>query len=922
MSGGEGARLGDLFARIVDLPTAERERELAALDPDDAAALRRLLEREATGGDPLAEAIAAVGGGSTLATGARIGAWRILGEIGAGGMGTVFLAERADGQYVQRAAIKLIRGFPTEDGRRRLRLERQILAGLDHPHIARLLDGGETPDGQPWIAMEYVEGAGLIEAIARRRLGLADRLALFDRIAEAVAHAHQRLVVHRDLKPRNVLVRADGTPKLLDFGIAKLIDVGRDPGSDETSTRVWTPGYASPEQRAGDAITTATDVYGLGVMLREMLTGTRGGPDARPPPDGFDAIAPDADLRGLIAMATAEDPARRYPSVEAMRDDLRRYLARRPLRARPDTFAYRAVKFVVRHRVGVAAALALAVAGAGFVWRLDVERQRALAAEAIAEARGDAARQSGEAAREALDFVVRVFADAHPERTLGRPVDARTLAADARARLEADPDMPPAMRRTLALTLAEIHHALGEVADAESLYRIALEGPEPATAEAAFEVARIHDGLATARLAQGFGGDAAASSIAGAEVLERVLPDDPLARLRAAALRVNAADQRGDTGYVLAEAPRVLAESAAIDGFPVDDRVGLLLRLTEAHRRTGHFDAALATSTEMMQLLEQHYPPLDPSRVRLKRIHAGVLTGLGRYADAEKTYREAIADYRRLAGGDGQQVATLLNDLSVMLNDAGRPLEALAALEESRAILARVFGSSGSEDPTSLVNLGSLEESVGQYDAAIRTLEAAVQGLEARMPATSPAVLRARGNLARALASAGRFAESRALFAEVLAAHRDAGEAARFDHAIETFRLGIAERLAGRADEAERLLAEAHGAIDGFVGPDHPIRMQLHRQRALAALARDDLDGARAHLEAARSIATLSQAPPLDHALIDVARAELALRGGRRNEASTTLAAALPVLRESVGPNEHHRRQAERLALELGPRSP
>lgn len=919
MTPGDAARLGDLFARIVELDPAGREAELAALDPADADALRRLLAHEATGTDPIAEALSDIGAAPSVrvARDARIGPWRILGEIGAGGMGTVFLAERADGQFTQRAALKLIRGFPTEEGRRRLRLERQILAGLDHPNIARLLDGGETEDGQPWIAMEYVEGQGLLAHIAQAGLDLDARLTLFDRIAAAVAHAHQRLVVHRDLKPGNVLVRADGEPRLLDFGIAKLLDVGREPGSDATSTRVWTPGYASPEQRAGTAITTASDVYALGVMLREMLTGTRGGDDARPPPEGFRPIALDADLRGLLDMATADLPARRYPSVEALREDVRRYRTRRPLRARPDTRWYRTGKFVARHRAGVALAAGALLVGAVFVWRLEAERSRAVAAEAIAEARGESARRAADQARGALGFVVALFQDAHPERTLGREVSPRTLVDDARRRLDADTTLSPGMRRTLALTLGEIYHGLGETPLALDLYRHALAGPAPSSPDEVLELARIHDGIAIASLNLGLGSEASAASIAGAELLERHLPEDPYARLRARAMRIFAADQRGDTDFVLEHAPEVLAAADAVPAFGVEDRVGVLLRLVEALRRAGRLEEALSKSRQMMALLEGNYPPLDPMRIRLGRTHAAVLGAIGRYAEAETVLRRAIADYRTVAGGDGQQVAALLNDLSILLNEAGRPAEALAALEESLAILARIGGTALPPDGIGLLNLGSLQESVGQYDEAIATMRLAVDQLRRQFPARSPSVLKAEANLARALAFGGRHAEARPLFEQVRAAHAAAGDSSRFDWAIETFRQAAAERLAGRYDESARLLAECEPVFRRAVPEDHPLMAQFHRQSGLLAAARGDLPAARDSLERARAIIERAGLPELDLALVDAALAEVARDAGDTTRARQRLDAALPVLRATVGPNEHYRARAERLDAEL-----
>ena len=204
---GAHERLAALFARLVELPADARDAELAVLDSDTRARLERLLSADAMDADPLARAVAQGAGAAMRATahGARLGPWRVLRELGAGGMGSVLLAERADGSFEQQVAIKLIRGFPTEDGQRRLRQERQILAQLDHPYIAHLLDGGETDDGQPYVVMEYVDGVPLLEHVARQRPGLRARLALFDRVAAAVQHAHERLVIHRDLKPGNVL---------------------------------------------------------------------------------------------------------------------------------------------------------------------------------------------------------------------------------------------------------------------------------------------------------------------------------------------------------------------------------------------------------------------------------------------------------------------------------------------------------------------------------------------------------------------------------------------------------------------------------------------------------------------------------------------------------------------------------------------
>lgn len=461
--------LAEAFDRIVHLPAADRAAALAALPEALREGVRRLLLADTQPDDPVQSVLEDLGDAlqRQRAPGARLGAWRILRELGAGGMGTVLLAERAEGPFEQRAAIKLIRGFPSEDSRRRLRQERSILAQLDHPHIARMLDGGETPDGQPWVAMEYVEGVALMSYVRTQAPALPARLQLFDRIAQAVAHAHQRLVIHRDLKPGNVLVRSDGEPKLLDFGVAKLIDIGEDSARRDTSTRVWTEGYASPEQRQGRPVTTASDVFSLGVMLSELLQGG----SAIPRCEGFPALVVDAELRGVIAMACAEDPGRRYPTVEALRDDLERYRDGRPLRAAADTRLYRFRKFLQRHRLPVAAAsLAVLALISTLIW---LQHERAQA---------DAARTEAERANQTRSlqfrFLSSVLQGASGKREDGSPMLATDLLDRMRDRLSDEAAGDARARVELEYMLASAYLNAGHWADAKPLFIAAAEHGE------------------------------------------------------------------------------------------------------------------------------------------------------------------------------------------------------------------------------------------------------------------------------------------------------------------------------------------------------------------------------------------------------------------------------------------------------------
>ena len=384
-------RIDELFRTVADRPLAERDAHLTQVCGGDEELRREVLEllsHEAADDflqDPIKHATLAVTAEAPDdLLGRRMGPYRLTRLIGRGGMGAVYEAVRDDGQFDQRVALKLIkRGTDSDFVRMRFLRERRILAALDHPHIARLFDGGTTPDGLPYFVMEFVAGEAITEYCRRRELSLEAKLKLFRAVCAAVQHAHQNLVVHRDLKPGNILVTPSpdgkgGTPKLLDFGIAKLLtpDADEHPRT-ETSVRLMTPEYASPEQVRGGAITTATDVYTLGVVLYELLAGRR--------PYQFKTYAPleieraicdteaarpseaagpslklgrqlAGDLDNIVMMALRKEPARRYSSVEQFSEDIRRYLAGLPVAAQADTFGYRTGKFVRRHRVAVAAA--------------------------------------------------------------------------------------------------------------------------------------------------------------------------------------------------------------------------------------------------------------------------------------------------------------------------------------------------------------------------------------------------------------------------------------------------------------------------------------------------------------------------------------------------------------------------------------
>lgn len=420
MSSAQLQRLKEIFHSAQQLRPNERSNFLDQACGDDTelrAEIDALLKSDqAADGfmvDPPAQLAAEVFGQveTSSAVGRTIGRYKLIERIGAGGMGEVYLAERADQQFKMQVAIKLIkRGMDTESVLRRFQHERQILASLEHPNIARLLDGGETEDGLPYFVMEHVKGERIDRYAESKILSINERLELFRQVCGAVSYAHQHLVVHRDLKPSNILVTPEGVPKLLDFGIAKIMQAGDGADSFATITMMpmMTPDYASPEQIEGAHATTLSDIYSLGAVLYELLSGqpphrlktTR---DEPPRPSTVIGQHPSAirnqkslrgDLDNIVLMAMRKDTARRYRSVEQFSDDIRRHLTGRPVMARPDTLSYRAAKFLKRNRLAVSAAALLFLTLVGGImattWqarRATMQEQRARAEQAHAERR-------------------------------------------------------------------------------------------------------------------------------------------------------------------------------------------------------------------------------------------------------------------------------------------------------------------------------------------------------------------------------------------------------------------------------------------------------------------------------------------------------------------------------------------------------
>lgn len=445
--------------------------------------------------------------------GRRIGPYKVVREIGRGGMGAVYLAERADGEFRQQVAVKVIRQtLAGNETRRHFKRERQILASLNHPNIARLLDGGMSEDGEPFLAMEYVEGVRIDLYADAQQLPTNARLNLFRQVCAAVQYAHQNLIIHRDLKPSNILVTTDGVPKLLDFGIAKLLDPEGDDAGAHTLTElgVMTPEYASPEQVRGESVTTASDVYSLGVVLYELLAGQRPYRVKSRKPDEIaraiceqepskpseaisdfglqiaDSRKPSSnpksairnpkllrgDLDNIVLMAMRKEPARRYSSVGQFSEDIRRHLEGLPVVARKDTFRYRAEKFVRRNKIGVVATVVLLLSLVGGIVTTAWQARRATAER-------DRARLEAAKSKRINEFLQSIFASANPswyssghgQRGEVKVVD---VLEQTGRRIDSELKDQPEIRAELHHTIGTTYLSLGQYDSARAHFLAAL----------------------------------------------------------------------------------------------------------------------------------------------------------------------------------------------------------------------------------------------------------------------------------------------------------------------------------------------------------------------------------------------------------------------------------------------------------------
>ncbi|MGY0556579.1 protein kinase domain-containing protein [Lysobacter sp. A421] len=684
--------------------------------------------------------------------------YRVLRQLGRGGMGVVYLAERRFGDGLQRVALKLLdaEAWPEEDASRRLASEARILAGLSHPNIAGLLDAGRMRDGQPFLAMEYVEGERIDRWCAARTLSLQARIRLFLKVCAAVQYAHRHLVIHRDLKPANILVDADGEPKLLDFGIARLLGDGA-AARTETGQHALTLAYASPEQIRNQTLSTASDVWQLGVVLYELVSGVRPFPQSEspltlthailsgevPPPSrarsaGAATARPGAerrlkipaDIDAIVLKAMRAAPGERYAGVADLAIDLQRHLDSRPVLARRGQWWYRARRFVHRYRSGVAVAVVIAALLAGFA----VEREAQLRQTQLERDKAQAL----------ADFMRGLFEDADPSRTRGNRLTVAQALELGVERLRDGGALAPEVRAALLLSVGRGYTALDMGDRAIPLLREA-DALLQRTGAPPIERGRTKAAL---RRAYSMALDTASATVAGHEaiaLLEQAPDADPDEILR---VRINLLFDHLTVGDrpldgLVAELESIVDGLQSRDDAQPELLIQGLAALAMAHTAAGSDGVAAGHADRALSIARRLYGADDPALLYY-RFTAALARVRSDPAAAVQAYRHQIADYERMNDGPTPGLGAMLAYLGWTLERMGRHQESVAALRRAEAVSGRFAGVSPDFHLHVLSGLAAQYHRLGLDDEAVSLLQPRLARMAERAHAGTSWVVNSR----------------------------------------------------------------------------------------------------------------------------------------------------------------------------------
>jgi serine/threonine protein kinase/Flp pilus assembly protein TadD len=922
MSGGltpeSWSRLEVLFEQALARPDHARAAFLAGACKDDAALrseVEALLDAHARAEGPLERLVAELDlpgiggfdpndGSANDWTGRRVGPYTVVREIGRGGMGTVYLARRTDGQYERDVALKVIQSPLDAHQRARFVAERQILARLSHPGIAQLFDGGLTDEGFPYFTMEYVEGVRIDRYCDDHELDIASRLQIFGHVSDAVAAAHRSLVVHRDLKPSNILTKPDGTIKLVDFGIAKPLDPAVAVDLTRTGTELFTPDYASPEQVSGGAITTASDVYSLGAVLYQLLTGltahrftSKTPADVerticeRETPSPSRAIAalesesvpasgdvrddaqriararrtrPDrlkrrlaGDLDTIVMKALHKDPARRYASVDLLQQDITSHLHGLPVAARPDRWTYRTRKFVTRHRASVVAGvLIVASLAIGLVTTM-IEARHAREQQAIAAVERDRARAEAARVKRVSGFITGLFRQADPSQSQGESITAREILNRGEQRVEAELGGDPETQAALFDTIGQVYRNLALYEPSERLLQRALALRKSTFGPGSLEVADSLHNLASLDFDRNKYGDAEARfrESLGLRRARGAGPGEIAATLEQLGATLSDTGKHGEAEPFLREALTLRRQSGP--GAP--ETMAAMDSLALALHRKGDFKQAEALFRDAVEQGRRLPASVTPARVSSTLNLARLVHRYDRDArGAEPMYREALSLARSLYPNDHPDLATCMSEFAKGLQDLGKLSEAEALSREAQSMWRRLYGDRHRETMISAQSLAGLlaeQEKLKEAEALYREALGTGRSL---FGATHPLVVSSSNAFASFLDARGRFSEALPLREEELA-----------------------------------------GAIAHY-GENHSVTARALMGLGRNALARGQLAEAEPHLR--RLLAVRQKLHPAGHWRIAEASAALGqclLRARRFQEAETLLGQGYEGLRDS-----------------------
>lgn len=895
-------RLQELFSRAVDLTDKEQDAFIAREVGDDACLredLTRLLAADrGWSTTPLTHAVGAALERTSrdrrkALLGRIVNNYRLVSILGHGGTGTVYLAERADRQYSAQVAVKIIDAATTYgDLGQRFRAERQILASLNHANIARLVDAGETDEGQPYLIMEYVHGEPLDKYCDQHHLDIRSRLDLFLQICSAVQYAHQNLIVHRDLKPANILVTPEGAPKLLDFGIAKLLDVSGDAAAALALTRMndrlLTPEYASPEQILGRPVTTASDVYALGVVLYELLTGLRpysvpasasqlelerticiSDPErpsaalkrAAATESTAEGIASSAAARGLsldkllrrlagdldsiVLRALRKEPQHRYSSVEQLAADIRRYLSREPVQARQGNWTYYSSRFIRRHAFGVSAGAASAIFLSAFAVVMSIQAQR-IAAER------DRATIEGARAESVSEFMLDIFEASDPFEAQGDKVTARQLLDRAGRNIRGDLSQHPEVRARLLEAIGRAYRRQNEfdlsVSFLEEAEHLRRQLPDPDGSRRANILTELAMSLRDA-------GDIEGAQKALHEAVELSERNRTVGSLTYAKLLTNLGRVEQSAGNITAAKAyfeRSLALHRELLGPNHHEVASVLLDLSSVHLWEDDLHQAEQRTREAIRIYEATMPPLYPDRVMANINLAEILVSEGRMDEASPLLERSIENQLRLYGPTSRQVAAAYALLSRVRGNQGMLEEAENYARRALEIHRQTLGEDHQDTAYSRTALANLLIKRGKLSEAEEQLRRSLESYERTLPPDHPYVASSEHLLGEVLLRKRQLTDAEAHLTAAMnrwkRTNSPAWRAARSQSA-----LGEALYLQGHIQEAEKNLTEAYKTLVREEGTDRETRIAARERLERFYITRGKRDELEKLLAATRS---------------------------------------------------------------------